>query len=324
MNIEFHYYITYWISKKAGFNSSDAEIISYASQSVDESIISYKITTPVHTYITEKTQDYSIWSETVRDSIYLPFHFIPGGDSKSPGNRIDGRPNPYNVVPDSECAREILVSALKTKNLYRIGIALHAYADTWAHQNFSGLNESWNLLNSSFFLPPAGHAQALKQPDSISKIWTDPRLLPEYSLIINRKRFVQAIKKIYKYLRTFHKLPFDDVDSVIQNFEKIIGRPGEFHHDVRIQNLMIDETIPEFNRLKWIQESGIRDEYPLDERFTKGYDKLLWIKTKLPKQFGFSKTHEVNSSNDFFNSSLYNFNEAVKNHKEVTAKLIRF
>lgn len=36
MDIEFHYYVTYLVYIKAGFNKNEAEIIAYASQYVDD------------------------------------------------------------------------------------------------------------------------------------------------------------------------------------------------------------------------------------------------------------------------------------------------
>ena len=45
--------------------------------------------------------------------------------------------------------KKLLIEGLKTRNLYRVGIAIHTYTDSWAHQNFSGLDEEWNTTESS-------------------------------------------------------------------------------------------------------------------------------------------------------------------------------
>jgi hypothetical protein len=82
------------------------------------------------------------------------------------------------------------VANLKDKpyQLHRLGIALHAYADTWSHQDFSGfkteLNDVEDIVvknenedNSSvrdvieFFIPQVGHAEAVHLPDEPYRDW---------------------------------------------------------------------------------------------------------------------------------------------------------
>ena len=60
--------------------------------------------------------------------------------------RKDGQMHWLNTTPDSTNARLIMKTALETDNLYRIGIGLHGYADTWAHQNFTGYYNEFNAM----------------------------------------------------------------------------------------------------------------------------------------------------------------------------------
>ena len=131
----------------------------------------------------------------------LPLH--PRRPGPASRERVDGAASRWTVTPDSPLAKELLVAALKTGDDFRIGIALHTYADTWAHQHFSGRVEQGNVVDPSSPLPPAGHLQALRAPDDAAGRWTDARLVPELSRVDNAARFRAAARKIYRYLRTF-------------------------------------------------------------------------------------------------------------------------
>ena len=59
---------------------------------------------------------------------------------------IDGKKNPLSTTPASPNATVVLKKALASGNPYLLGIALHTYADTWSHQNFTGMQEGWNSV----------------------------------------------------------------------------------------------------------------------------------------------------------------------------------
>ena len=81
--------------------------------------------------------------------------------------RKDGKIHPLNTVKNSKFAEYILVKALESGNLYWIGIATHAYVDTWAHQNFVGIVSGYNALDNCLakLLPNIAHLDALDKPD---------------------------------------------------------------------------------------------------------------------------------------------------------------
>ena len=149
MDIEFHYYLTFIIAAKAGFSEDDASIIAYSSQYVDDNDMIFEINK-------DKTQNYSNYiSQTMNIlkpksklfRIYPLFHFIPG-DPLSPGAlRRDGSMHWLNTTPDSDNANKVIDAALKSGNLYQIGIATHSYVDTWAHQNYIGYYNEFNSMS---------------------------------------------------------------------------------------------------------------------------------------------------------------------------------
>ena len=80
MNIEFHYYLTKYLALEAGFDDSEAEIIAYSSQYVDDNSTQYKIELPdgseYENYITQTKNILRPRKQLMR--IYLLFHFLPG------------------------------------------------------------------------------------------------------------------------------------------------------------------------------------------------------------------------------------------------------
>jgi len=56
MDIEFHYYMTYLIAKKAGFRNEEAKTIATASQFVDDNTCIFEVRKPTNTnHTTQET-----------------------------------------------------------------------------------------------------------------------------------------------------------------------------------------------------------------------------------------------------------------------------
>jgi hypothetical protein len=127
----------------------------------------------------------------------MPFHFLPGDLDKIP--EIRGRKNPYSTTPGSKNAKTILEKALGNGDPYRIGVALHTFVDSWSHQNFTGYKDEWNAVNDNI-IPNVGHAEVIKNPDIISKEWTDSRLKQGEQKINNAQRAKEAVKEVFKCL----------------------------------------------------------------------------------------------------------------------------
>lgn len=101
--------------------------------------------------------------------VIVPFHFLPGDKEKIP--EIRSRKNPYSTTPNSTNAVKILKDAFDSGDIYRIGVALHTFVDTWSHQNFTGYEDDWNKVQKDLrsLLPDVGHAEVTTQPDIISE-----------------------------------------------------------------------------------------------------------------------------------------------------------
>jgi hypothetical protein len=328
MNIEFHYYIMYLLAHEAGLPDDEAGTIAYSSQLVDGCVIPYTVDTGNELYEVRATQNYAFWDDATCRDIYLPFHFVPAGiepgAGSPPSNRADGTLNAYNTVAGSAAAKALLVAALKTRDPYRVGIGLHAYADTWAHQNFTGFNEPWNIVDARLPLPPAGHAQALRSPDGLAESWADPRLLPAESKVANRVRFLGAARMIYKYLCTYNRKGFDDADWVLERLEEYWGPRGrERERRERQIEYVLAAGMSEFDRLEWFHEAGIYEDGEQNEALFSGYDKLVWLKNELKNLIKLYSRKPIALGRQFYKTRLYRFCEAAAAHRAEAAKIRR-
>jgi hypothetical protein len=115
----------------------------------------------------------------------------------------------------------LLKDAIASGDLYRIGIAIHAFADTWSHQNFIGFEDKVNARKGiGKIIPNIGHADFFHEPDKIHNEWKDARLGKRKSIINNDERFLDAAKQIFIYLYRFKNSDSDD-DMAASKYEEL-------------------------------------------------------------------------------------------------------
>lgn len=333
MNSEFHYYAVHFLCLRAGFAPEEARRVARSSQYVDDAVVAYVVEDGRAPYRCLVTQNYLFWDEATLRDVYLPFHFLPGDPERTRRERRDGLSPALAASPDSPLSKELLVEALKSGDTYRLGIALHAYADGWAHQHFSGRIEEANALDPSSPLPPAGHLQALRAPDEALGRWRDPRLLPELALVDNRGRFLAAARKIYRYLRVSRRLPFDDEELVLGELERIWARKGgspgqaasgaqsRAEARARLDEFVIQFDMEPYDKREWLREAGIAVAGGDEEPFV-GYDRLRWLGAQL-KSGGAASERRVSSDGRFEGSELRRWDEAARAHLRAAKSLMR-
>ncbi len=156
MQIDFHHAVTYVVARLAGFSEGDAGIIAYSAQYVDDAVNAgainfrsgamYSRVSSAH-----KMLDYRNFEDLGNHLVWIPFHFLPGNEGKPAGENPDASFVDKIVCrPDSHVAKDMLRACIgdhaKPYALHRLGIAMHVYADTWAHQNFAGINHKINMV----------------------------------------------------------------------------------------------------------------------------------------------------------------------------------
>jgi hypothetical protein len=282
MNREFHYYVICYLAHKAGFSSGDSETIAISSQMVDDAKLPWSIGGSPEAgvqkpgrsakgLLTEVTQNYLFWDHDIARDVYLPFHFVPGDSRSVAARRSDKRVHELAVSQDSDNARSLLIEALRSGNLYRIGIALHAYADTWAHQNFTGTTDDFNAFGpnepapsmqfASSVLPAVGHLQAGRIPDLPQAIWEDPRLEAPYRTISNSARFLEAARMIYRFLSTSRRASFEDESFVLAPLEELWKKRRASRNDelAIASDYVIYFDVPAYDPDKWFMAMGAKE-----------------------------------------------------------------
>lgn len=308
MNLEFHYWVTLYLCRRAGLSAQASERIAYSSQLADDRTYPISVAGPWGHETLPATQP--LEGEGGREVVRtrMAFHFVPGLPVEAAARRLDGRPPHLVVTPNSPNAKALLVGALKSGDEYRIGIALHAYADTWAHQNFSALKDGGNAFYEDDPIPPIGHAAALKKPDLLNEVWEDPRLLPDSRRVVNRRRFAAAARMMYKYLAVYSRRSYDDVDLVEADLERLWGRAVDRRE--RFINYQLETEAADYDRQAWIAAAGL--EMPMPGGASSPAARLLrrggeWLAGK----FG-TESAEVDAS--FRDTDLYRWTAAAAAH----------
>lgn len=285
--------------EKTGFSPEDAQIIAYASQFVDDAVDHKKMKVNGHLEIlsrrfTDETfnpvcsahrglQFLKGFKDEVQNKIYLPFHFLPDLES------IKTKSESHIVKPNGKLARKLVMAAQtelskstgekRIMNLIRLGIALHVYADTWAHQNFSGRHnpkendinnieifqdgkwEKVSLISQIEYntLPDIGHAEAASFPDQSHLKW---RYLKNSTGKIherdNTELFIEAAANIFDIFKGIQKdiswvdikvklfecfsFEADSIEEKFKKFQKVFPEIGFFYDENQWRNEAIRVT----------------------------------------------------------------------------------
>jgi len=245
MQIDGHHTMTYVAARLAGYSARHANIIAYSAQYVDDATNSGTIqfkNGAMYSRIASahKMIDYRNSDELANHQVWIPFHFLPGNGGLKEGENPEGTFIRKIVChPDSYVARDMLrTCALDLKKpyaLHRIGITMHVYADTFAHQGFAGVNHEINEVKDltsnnkaldqeyfdkilSFFISesfPLGHGAALSYPDQPSLKWNYKNGLGEEVTRDNSAIFLEAVDKMCRAMQCFRKKDCDvDLESV--------------------------------------------------------------------------------------------------------------
>ncbi len=359
MNREFHYYVIWYLADKAGFTADESSIIALSSQMVDDakfpwSIEPVKPSSPAGVrehpttstpgtaadaspskeipprsevaFLTETTQNYVFWDRSIAREVYLPFHFVPGDPRVCASVRSDGKLEPLAVSPDSDNARTLLIEALGSGNLFRIGIALHAYADTWAHQNFTGTQDNFNMLEpdtrmasvtlAASMLPAVGHLQAGMTPDLPQTRWYDSRLKPAHAWIDNSSRFLDAARMIYRFLRTSRRTSFSDEVFVLDPLRELWASRNVSNHDALAiaSDYVIYFGVPSYDPNSWTAAIGAK-EYSTGNMLktisTEGFSSK-WRTSAFHRPV----VRGVISASNYRGSAFEEWNRAVRAHRD--------
>jgi hypothetical protein len=266
MNIEFHYYITYIIALRAGYSDDEAFKIAYSSQYTDDNNREYSINTgKADSYNNYISQTYDITKPRKKlIRIHPMFHFFPGTTDEIVNGslpRHDGKLHLLNTIPGNKNAQEVFKDAIVSKNLYRIGIGTHMFADTYSHQNFAGVRDSFNEMKGllSMIIPNVGHADAQHNPDLVNFRWKDKRHTSKYISIDNNARFLDAAEHIFcLFCSLAPQITGRQINKRKLELRAEIGQAVSIRNeDKRINRYreLIGDGFIEYNKSSWFREA---------------------------------------------------------------------
>ncbi len=238
------------------------------------------------------------------------------------------------TTPNSPLANEMLDTALTSGNLYRIGASAHAYADTWAHQNFIGKDDVCNEMPGRSFvnkiegkisLLRIGHALAGHDPDIPGLIWMDSRLANPS--VDNTSRFLEAADHLFRKLCTCtHGI--GDVDrlasSLIADLREDIGPSSKVsirRDQVRIaryeQRAFTHNyggtAIPDYREAQWADAAFVEKHGGMAEKLARFVAHHTGLAGDI-LEFGTRMQYSWQDPDNFSETHWYKFQEAVKSH----------
>lgn len=150
MNLDFHYYGTYYAARLVGYNPSEAQTIAYSAQFVDEFdyFMISKDLLRLLPNTAQTVQGMVSTGTTIKDStlgnIWIPFHFLPGlldNYYTSCGSTLPPNMTQMLCRPNGALVMGMIGNAITDgHNLVKVGLTMHVLADTWAHSDFAGFN----------------------------------------------------------------------------------------------------------------------------------------------------------------------------------------
>lgn len=335
MDIEFHYYITYLTAKKAGFTAEESQIIAYSSQYVDDNDLIFSIANGQYqNFISQTINILKPWKKLLR--IYPLFHFIPGALDLNTVHRRDGKLHYLNTTPCSQNAKDILRKAFSSRDLYRIGIASHAFTDTWAHQNFVGYFDSFNSMKNIFhiYFPFIGHSRAGFKPDRISIKWNDNRLVKGLSIRDNDTIFLEAVSCLFDEYCSCLKTEFkrdiimEEKNSLLKDVKDTIN--SNKNRKARISNYIFLTGTKGYGNIPlkpycqddWMDEAVNENIKGFRIRSRRAIARFLKSRIAM-KIKPLRDKYSWKDGNEYQNTHWYKFQEAVKSHQKEAFNILK-
>lgn len=359
MKLDAHYYGVLSFSRACGFKKEHAWDVAYASQYVDDAKINrisvikapndeisqhMKLIRGVptffdmatcHAYSKIKTFNYSSMIGNT-----MAFHFVPGCE----GNNFPKKLRCREKGGNSKIMDTLVSEAIEYGSPIRLGLVLHAYADTYSHQGFSGLLskvndiDDWRIedgsgrimdklpvaarrLKNGFMrlmdevVPAYGHAQALHYPDLPYLSWSfhydqtddfDEEL--RRSKVDNAVRFKSAFTGIKQILDEFlEKHPaYLDPSLPAVDFNPLFER-------------LITKKSDRGRVRGWVKTMKATELFARDDPMLE-YDETLWLRSAFAnfsrRAFSQRSVADAILSDQFDRSKWFEYYKATRWYKE--------
>ncbi len=286
MQIDFHHAVTYVVARLAGFDQAKADTIAYCAQYVDDATNSGLIrfdNNAMYSRISSahRMLDYRNFDALANHHVWLPFHFLPGNGGLEAGRNPDGSFIEKIICrPNSPVAQDMVRACIEDADaaygLHRLGVTMHVYADTWAHQGFAGVNHKVNDIRTlddadepdaglfarlrDYFgdkfdqaagkfvgdAMPLGHGAVLSYPDRPWLKWRYRNHNGRVTERNNTQDFIEAADAMCKAMRRFRLgdaeaavdgLPAGDKEKIEGLLRDIRDNSGDDRHGAWMQRI---------------------------------------------------------------------------------------
>lgn len=345
-----HYYALLALCRLCGMKKGASVKVAYASQYVDDALINKLIfLDPEKKHTLIKTDDTNTFFGMATCHAYykiktfnyysmvnntIPFHFIPGLDGDSFIRKLRCKKKSPVIV-------KILENSLDDDNLIKFGMLLHPYADSYAHQGFSGLlsmvNDIENCQNKSKFYkdlfllqgirklpqfdknldrvcPAYGHAQAFTYPDTPYLKW--------YYEYDESEAFRGKFTKSEQDNVERYKTAFEDMEKYINNFLTKHDKYKDVNagqDDKKDFYKLLSFECSNRNKIKKWMKFIVEKELFDKKDSNLSYDEYKWLKEAFKdfKKVKYNRrvVENVILKDNFEDSSWYAFYKAVKWYK---------
>lgn len=267
MQIDGHHTLTYVLSRMVGFEHEEANIIAHSAQYVDDATNAGNIeftNGAMFSRISSAHGTYDMRHHLdahENNLVWVPFHFLPGNGGKVAGENPEGSfINKLICKPYSPVAVDMLNTCMKDigkpYSLHRLGITMHVFADTFAHQGFAGVIHNVNKVKDLEYHNydmgsfdklksktlsrrfPMGHGAALTCPDMPFLEWSYTNGFGKKIERDNLKLFMDASNDLFGQLGLYLsklgrevKDPLEaDMEQIKINFQTFRDEDGETRH----------------------------------------------------------------------------------------------
>ena len=236
MDLDFHFGTIYVLSRWADFGSESSKQIATASQLVDDNFDDTPFSDEeelrnIANGVNVRYSCQNVWGNLTgkgNEDIWIPFHFLPGLEGETEEEKLVCKKNSH--LGNTLRARLNAIE-LRGNYTFRLGVGLHVYADTWAHQEFAGINNRVNEVKNLLFstqgsmvekvldemldstivstlldmVMPLGHAAAVHCPDMPYLWWKSGERFTNGRK--NWDEFLEASEACYRILQRVSGVP---------------------------------------------------------------------------------------------------------------------
>ena len=359
-----NYYALLALARSVGIEKETAHKIAYASQFVDDAKVN-KITladdnpadllskfedneiinaATCHSYSDLSTYNYS--SMTANTSA---FHFVPGCKGRN-------FPKKMRCKKESKIIKSIVEEAVNTDDPIKLGITLHAYADTFSHQGFSGIaskvndveevrennkipskiselikEKKWKQIVTRILpfvserkrdrlVPAYGHGQVYSYPDIPYLEWRY-----EYDTTDNFSNHyrVSRVKNRERFIEAFSKIK-EILQEFLENNEQYRDDSVAAVDYEEFNSILTARKVEEERIAAW-KEFILANELlsPADKDIIE-YDEQLWLREAFKDfincDFGRRIVNDVYVADDFLQSNWYKYYQGIQWYKKLFFK----